>query len=151
MQGTRVSYQSGLDADCRSNFTRNGYLNQQQDQSRSISDGSTVFALAYELFNITATQAPVVWAIGFTTDLAINYTDLSGAPPILRSPYYKTRYSTDEEMVSIYNNSRGEICLISNRRCMTSLTISAMRPQEPNSWRQRYSGIPILSQSIFPV
>lgn len=110
IQGTRVGYQSGSDADCRGNFTLNGYLNLQTDQNRSISDGSTVFALAYELYNITATQPdfPVVWAIGYTTDLAINYTDLSGAPPIPRSPYYKTRYPTDEEMVSIYSNSRGE-------------------------------------------
>ncbi|KAI0278703.1 hypothetical protein BGY98DRAFT_505082 [Russula aff. rugulosa BPL654] len=104
--GTRVGYQSGSDADCRGNFTLNGYLNVQTDQNRSISDGSTVFALAYELYNITATQPdfPVVWAIGYTTDLAINYTDLSGAPPIPRSPYYKTRYPTDEEMMVDFLN-----------------------------------------------
>ena len=59
--------------------------------------------------NITATGPfQVLWAIGYTTDFAINYTDLSGAPPTARSPYYKTRYSTDEEMVSIYGNSWGE-------------------------------------------
>jgi Domain of unknown function (DUF5127) len=103
MQGTRVSFQSGSDADSRSNFTRNGLLNLQQDQNRSISDRFTVFALAYELDNITATQAPAVWAIGYTTDLAINYTDLSGDPPTYRSPYYKTRYSNDKEMVSTYS------------------------------------------------
>jgi hypothetical protein len=105
MQSLSVSYQSGSDADSRRNFTRNGNLNLQQDQNRSISDGSTVFALAYELNNITATQAPVIWAIGYTTDFAINYTDLSGAPPTPRSPYYKTRYPTDKEMVSVYSNS----------------------------------------------
>jgi hypothetical protein len=108
MQTTRVSYQSGSDADSRGNFTVSGSLNLQQDQNHSISDRSTVFALAYEFYNITATQAPAVWAIGFTTDLAINYTDLSGAPPTPRSPYYKTRYPTDKEMVSIYSNSWGE-------------------------------------------
>jgi hypothetical protein len=101
-QGNRVSFQSGSDADSRGNFTRNGYLNLQQDQNRSISDRFTVFALAYEFYNTTATQAPAVWAIGYTTDLAINYTDLSGAPPTHRSPYYKTRYSNDKEMVSTY-------------------------------------------------
>jgi len=105
MQSPRVSFQSGLGADSRGNFTRNGILNLQQDQNHSISDRSTVFALAYELYNITATQAPVVWAIGYTTDFAINYTDLPGAPPTPRSPYYKTRYPTDREMVSVYSNS----------------------------------------------
>ena len=89
-----------MDADSRRNFTRNGYLNLHQDQNRSISDHLTVFALAYELYNITATQAPIVWAIGYTTDLALNYTDLSSAPSAPRSPYYKTRYSNDKEMAS---------------------------------------------------
>jgi len=98
MQGTHVSFQSGSDADSRGNFIRNGYLNFQQDKSRSISDRFTVFALSYELYNISATQAPVIWAIGYTTDLAINYTDEFGATRA-RSPYYKTRYSNDKEMV----------------------------------------------------
>jgi Domain of unknown function (DUF5127) len=99
MQGHHfVSSQSGSDADCRGNFTRSGFLNLQRDQNRSISDRFTVFALAYNLFNISATQAPpVLWAIGYTTDLAINYTD----PPTPRSPYYKTRYSNDKEMSNI--------------------------------------------------
>ena len=120
MQGN-VTFQGGLDADCRGNFTRNGYLNLQpanftrneyvnlqQDQIHSISNGSTVFAIAYDLFNISATPAPVVWTIGYTTDLAINYTDLSGAPPTPRSPYYKTRYPSDIEMASTYSCSWGE-------------------------------------------
>ena len=103
MQLTSVSFQSGSDADTRGNFTRNGFLNLQQDKNRSISNRFTVFALAYELYNITTTQAPAVWAIGYTTDSPINYTDLSGAPPTYRSPYYKTRYSNDIEMVSAYS------------------------------------------------
>ena len=110
MQGTHVGFQSGSDADCRGNFTRNGELNIRDDQTRSISDGVTVFALSYELYNISATPThpPVVWAIGYTTDLANNYTDLSGAPPTPRSPYYKSRYSDDKEMASTYTNSWGE-------------------------------------------
>jgi len=44
---------------------------------------------------------PVIWAIGHTTDFAINYTDLSGAPPTSRSPYYKVQYSDDKELASI--------------------------------------------------
>jgi hypothetical protein len=110
MQGPHVSLQSASDADCRGNFARNGSLNILQDQNRSISDGFTVFALSHNLFNISATpiQAPVVWAIGYTTDLANNYTDLSGAPLTPRSPYYKSRYSDDKEMASTYTNFWGE-------------------------------------------
>jgi Domain of unknown function (DUF5127) len=100
MQGP-VTFQSGSDADSRSNFTRYGSLNFGRDQTRSISDRFTVFAFAYEFFNISATQEPVLWAIGYTTDFAINYTD--AATP--RSPYYKTQYSNDEEMASTYSNS----------------------------------------------
>ena len=104
IQGVRVGRQSGSDTDCRRNFTSSGELSAQDDYSRPISDGLTVFALSYEFYNISVTPAPVVWAIGYTTDLAINYTDLSGASPTPRSPYYKTKYSNDEEMVSTYCN-----------------------------------------------
>lgn len=117
MQGPHVSYQSGSGADCRNNFTRTGYLNLQQDKNHSISDRFTVFALAYDLYiSATPTQTPVIWAIGYTTDLAINYTEPSGAHPTPLSPYYKTRYPDDKEMVSTYSNSWGEICLIAKRR-----------------------------------
>ena len=104
MQSPHATFQSGSDVDCRGNFTRNGILNLQRDQNRSISDRSTVFALAEKIYNITVPQA-VFWAIGYTTDLAINYTDLSGAPSTPRTPYYKTRYSNDKEMASAYSNS----------------------------------------------
>ena len=103
MQGDRIIGQSGLDADCRGNFTSRGELNSEDDYNRPISDGHTVFAFSYEFYNISVTPAPVVWAIGYTTDLVINYTDLSGAPPTPRSPYYKTRYSNDKDMVSTYS------------------------------------------------
>ena len=109
MQSLHATYQSGLDADARANFTHNGVLNLQQDRSRSISNGSTVFALAYDLYNISATQSPpVIWAIGHTTDFVINYTNPYGAPPTPRSPYYKTRYSDDIEMASTCSKSWGE-------------------------------------------
>ena len=109
MQGDNVTYQSASAADSRGNFTRNGKLNGNQDLNfRLISDNSPVFAISRDLGTIQATRDPVVWAIGYTTDPAINYSDLSGTPPISRSPYYKIRYSNDVEMASIYGNSRGD-------------------------------------------
>ena len=109
VQGNNVTYQIASDANSRGNFTRNGKLNGQQDPNlRPINDNFAVFAISRDLGTIQATKDPVVWAIGYTTDPAINYSDLSGAPPISRSPYYKIQYSNDEEMASIYGNSRGD-------------------------------------------
>ncbi|KAF8497614.1 hypothetical protein F5888DRAFT_1613618 [Russula emetica] len=99
--GDNVTYQIALDAYSRGNFTRNGVLNGQQDPNpRAItsSNQSTVFAISRDLGIVEATQAPVVWTVGYTTDPAIVYTDLSGAPPTPRIPYYKTQYSNDEEL-----------------------------------------------------
>ena len=75
---------------------------------RPVSDNFAVFAISRDLGTIKATQAPVVWAIGYTTDDAISYTDLSGAPPTRRSPYYKAQYSNDDELASIDPISCGD-------------------------------------------
>ena len=109
MQGDNVTYQIAPDAESRGNFTLKGKLNGQQDPNlRPISDNFAVFAISRDLGTIRATQDPVVWAIGHTIDVAINYTDLSGAPPVYRSPYYKIQYSNDEELASIHGNSLGD-------------------------------------------
>ena len=109
MQGDNVTFQISSDVDSRSNFTRNGTLNGQQDRnSRPIDDNFPAFAISRDLGSIQATNESVVWAIGYTTDLAINYSDLSGAPPIFRRPYYKIQYSNDEELASIYGNFLGD-------------------------------------------
>jgi hypothetical protein len=91
------------DTDSRSYFIRNGVLNVQQGLVIR-----PVFAISRDLGTIKATQAPVVWTIGHTTDPAIGYTDLSGAPPTSRSPYYKTQYANEEELASIDTISCGD-------------------------------------------
>jgi hypothetical protein len=97
------------DTDSRGNFTHNGVLNGQQDPAiRPVSDNFAVFAISRNIGSIKATLTPVVWAVGYTTDLAIGYTDLSGAPPTSRSPYYKTQYPTDEPLASIDTISCGD-------------------------------------------
>ena len=102
MQGENVSYQISSDAFSRSNFTRNGVLNGQPDSNpRAINDSFPVFAISRDLGTVQATQAPVVWTVGYTTDPAINYTDLS------RSLYYRTQYLNDEALVSTDCNSFG--------------------------------------------
>jgi hypothetical protein len=110
LQGTNVSIQIASDTESRGNFTHNGVLNNQQDQGLSpIIDNFAVSAISRDLGTIETTQAPVVWAIGYTTDPAISYTDLSGAPPASRSPYYKTKYQDDESLASIEIISSGDM------------------------------------------
>ena len=102
MQGNKVTYKIAADELSRGLFARNGTLdNQQESNFRSISDRFAVFAISRDLGTIQATQAPVVWAVGYTTDPAVNYTGLSGASPTNRSPYYKLQYSNDETLASI--------------------------------------------------
>ncbi len=105
IQGKYVTSQIASDADSRGNFTRYGGLNNEQDSNfRPISDNFAVFAISRDLGTIQATKDPVVWAIGYTTDPGINYSDLSGTSRTPRSPYYKIRYSSDADLVSIGSN-----------------------------------------------
>ncbi|KAI0278696.1 hypothetical protein BGY98DRAFT_1186430, partial [Russula aff. rugulosa BPL654] len=100
-----VTYQTDSDANSRGSFTRNGKLNNQKNSNlQLISDRSSVFAISRDLGTIQATNDSVVWAIGYTTDSAINYRDLSGAPPISRSPYYKIKYSNDADLIVDFLN-----------------------------------------------
>ena len=58
-----------------------------------------VFAFSRDLGMIQATQDPVVFALGYTTDPAISYPAQSGGPAQQRRPYYKLQYSDDESLV----------------------------------------------------
>ena len=101
-QGINVTYKAGADIDSRGLFVRNGTLDNQEDQTfRPIDQNFPVFAISRDLGTIRSTQAPVVWTVGYTTDPAVNYMDLSGSPSTPRSPYYKSNYSTDEALASI--------------------------------------------------
>ncbi len=84
-------------------------LNGQQDPAiRPVSDNFAVFAISRDLGSIKATEAPVVWAVGYTTDSAISYADPIGSPSTSRSPYYKTQYPSDNELASIDPISCGD-------------------------------------------
>ena len=136
MQGINVTYKIGVDLVSHGQFAANGTLDDQEDQDfRPIDQNHTVFAISRDLGTIQSTPTPVVWAVGYTTDPAVNYTDLSGAPPTSRSLYYKTKYSTDEALVSIDNISCGDyMSNILTSRSLTSSTISTMHPRGLNSW-----------------
>jgi hypothetical protein len=137
-QGGDITYKIAQDSISRSLFQTNGTLDNQTDPNfRSISPIFTVFGIARDLGTIQATQDPIVWAVGFITEPAINYTDLSGASQ-QRSLFYKTQYSNDTSLVSIrfINNSCISCCAT---RLLTFLMISPMRLQEPSNWIRRYS------------
>lgn len=102
IQGNNVTYKIAQDIISRGSFVANGTLDGQVETNfRAISFQFAVFAISCDLGTIQTTQAPVVWTVGYTTDPAINYSDLSGAPPTQRSLYYKLQYSDDQSLVSV--------------------------------------------------
>ncbi|KAH9171798.1 hypothetical protein EDB89DRAFT_2070371 [Lactarius sanguifluus] len=95
-----VTYKITQDTVSRGLFVLNGVLdNQTETNFRSIADRFAVFAISRDLGTIRATEDPVVWAVGFTMDPVINYTDPSGAAPRQRSLFYKTQYSDDTSLI----------------------------------------------------
>ena len=94
IQGNNITYKIGSDTDSRTMFLQRGVLDKNTDNRvRAINSQFPVFALSCDFGTIQATQIPLVWAIGYTTDPAISYTDLSGAPATQRSLYYKSKYT----------------------------------------------------------
>ena len=112
-QGSKVTYKAGVDQISRGYFASNGTLDGQVDSNfRSISNTFEVFAISRDFGSIQATQTPAVWTVGYTTDPAVNYTDLSGAAPMPRSLYYKSQYlNNDEALASTDSISCGMTCL----------------------------------------
>ncbi|KAH9020011.1 hypothetical protein EDB85DRAFT_2153324 [Lactarius pseudohatsudake] len=95
-----VTFKIAQDTVSRGLFVLNGVLdNQTETNFRSIADRFAVFAISRDLGTIQATEDPVVWAVGFTMDPVINYTDPSGAAPRQRSLFYKTQYSDDTSLI----------------------------------------------------
>ena len=64
------------------------------------SDGGVTVAISHDLGTILTTQIPIVWAIGYTTDPAINAVQFDSSSQNARSPYYKLRYPNDESLVT---------------------------------------------------
>jgi hypothetical protein len=62
--------------------------------------GGIFFAISHDMGAIQATQAPIVWAIGYTTDPAISYANQSDSSIQRRRPYYKSQYTDDKLLVT---------------------------------------------------
>jgi hypothetical protein len=131
MQGNNITYKIAFDQDSRGQFARNGTLDNSGGSAPVLPIGfNDVFAISRDLGNIQSTQAPVFWAVGYTTDPAVKYIDLSGAPPTPRSPYYKIKYSNDEALASIDHITSGDHMsnIIIHDRSLTSSTTLPMHP-----------------------
>ncbi|KAH9044231.1 hypothetical protein EDB84DRAFT_1674518 [Lactarius hengduanensis] len=67
----------------------------------------TAFAISCDLGIIQATQDPIVWAVGYTVEPALNYTDLTATFLDPRSLYYRIQYLNDWSLVE-HNNRTGK-------------------------------------------
>ncbi|KAH9990995.1 hypothetical protein BJV74DRAFT_977866 [Russula compacta] len=104
--GINITYKTAADAVSRGQFLNYSMLDNQTDPNFRIIDNKfPVFGISRDLGTINATQAPVVWSVGYTTDPAINYTDLSGAPPTQLNLYYKSQYSDDGSLIIDFLNN----------------------------------------------
>lgn len=95
-----MTYQIDSDANCRGLFQSASKLNNTATPpGRAINDHYPVFAMSYDLGSISATSAPVVWAIGLDREVAVQVTDLTSSKQD-RALYYRTNYTTANDLVT---------------------------------------------------
>ena len=101
IQGDNITYNIHTGDTSRSAFVHSGVLDNTTDTGpHNINNPFPVFAISRDLGTIQSTQAPLVWAVGYTIDPAISYTDLFGAPATQRYSYYRSKYDDDGALVS---------------------------------------------------
>ena len=109
VQESNVTHSTSTADIAVSSFLNNGLLDNQEAPIQDLSSApfAMVYAISRDLGTIQATQAPIVWAIGYTTDPAISYPNPNQSHadtlPQQRSPYYKLQYPDDQSMVSLCN------------------------------------------------
>ena len=105
IQGNNITYKIDSDSVSRNMFLQHGVLDKNIDKRfRAINNAFPVFAISCDFGTIQATQTPLVWAVGYTTDPAISYTDLSGAPATPRLLYYKSKYPQADDRALVSGN-----------------------------------------------
>ncbi|TFK71714.1 DUF1793-domain-containing protein [Pluteus cervinus] len=101
-----VSWTVAADVDARGQFSENGKLSGNIDQTfRAISDHTPVFAVAVDLGSITQTQNPVAWTLGLVRQPVVRYS--SDQIREERSPYYQSQYNNASQMVDAFANNYG--------------------------------------------
>ncbi|KAJ7599409.1 hypothetical protein C8J56DRAFT_769937 [Mycena floridula] len=89
-----LSFQSGQDTVVRTQFGSQGKLTGAQDtEFRQIQNNYVVFGLSVDLGTISATDSPLVWAVGLVRDPVIEFaTDFTGTQS--RSSFFWTQFSS---------------------------------------------------------
>ncbi|CCM05724.1 uncharacterized protein FIBRA_07956 [Fibroporia radiculosa] len=127
--GPHVTYQTGSAPTVRTQFQQQGSLQNTNDTDFRIIGPADqpVFAISVNLGSIQATQSSVVWAIGYVRDPSIKYTTSSGQTQ-LRSPYYRTQYSSVQDIISEflsdYSNAETRAEDLDNQLMQASSSIS---------------------------
>ncbi|KAI0267461.1 hypothetical protein BC834DRAFT_953477, partial [Gloeopeniophorella convolvens] len=102
--GNAVTWKIARDITSRGAFMANGSLdNQEETDFRAIRNNFPVFAISQDLGNIQSTQVPVVWTVGYTTDPAINYTDIPDSIQ-QRSLFFRSKYADDRSLIAEFLN-----------------------------------------------
>ncbi|KAH9005340.1 hypothetical protein EDB86DRAFT_2796191 [Lactarius hatsudake] len=106
-KGDKITWKVGESTVPRHSFLQDGVLDNAGVApylpTNYLIPNSTVFAMSRDLGTIQATQDPIIWVVGYTTDPVINYTDPSGIPQ-RRSSVYKIQYSDDRFLVADFMN-----------------------------------------------
>ncbi|KAG8858825.1 hypothetical protein FRC20_011936 [Serendipita sp. 405] len=90
-----------------------GALNNTVDTNfRAINDNWSCFALERVSGNITMPAGPVVFAVGMSTDPAISFS--AGRTAQSRSLFYRTKYSTDTDVISFFLNDYDSVVSFEN-------------------------------------
>ena len=79
-------------------------------------DNGIAFGISRDIGTVQASQPPVqvVWAVGYTTDPAINYPVQSNSSQSARSPYYRLQYADDQDLVLLHSLTRTSTSSCSN-------------------------------------
>lgn len=75
-------------------------MNERDVSYRAIDNNLPAFAIAADLGNITMTQNPFVWSVGYARPFAI-YANWTGTMQT-RSPYYMHEYVDNEDMIRCF-------------------------------------------------
>ncbi|KZT68279.1 hypothetical protein DAEQUDRAFT_337808 [Daedalea quercina L-15889] len=100
--GPSAGWQTCQNTVCYETFYASGALNSKNsnDTYRGITTDLPVFAFSVDFGNVSATQSPVVWAVGYARDPSIEYS-LEEEVTTLR-PYYSTQYSNIEDVIEAF-------------------------------------------------
>ncbi|KAI1787276.1 hypothetical protein LXA43DRAFT_716833 [Ganoderma leucocontextum] len=97
-----TTYQTGQDILVRAQFINNSVLTNAQDLNfRPTSDNWPIFAFAHDFGAITGPVAPVVYSVGNSRKVAVQYITLNNGRQ-LQSSYFWTRFSTMTDAIASF-------------------------------------------------